>query len=160
MNRLYDNSWIDRVMEKMPASPSGDTIIGSIGSATNAAIGKQIVQVANVLGPPQPGDSQEVLKAIAQLRAEFQKLSPQLSDATRNVAEDKINTIEEQLTKKKGSPSGDLIRAAGGWLVDHIPQIGVALLSTFLPEPVGRIVETAGTATIEWIKNLRDRFGS
>jgi hypothetical protein len=55
MNRLDENSWIDGVMEKMPASSSGDTIIGSIGSATNAAIGKQIVQVANVLGPPQPG---------------------------------------------------------------------------------------------------------
>lgn len=160
MNRPDENSWIDRVMEHMASSSSGDTIVGSIGSAQTAAIGKNIVQVTNVLGQPQPGDSEEVSKAISQLRAEFQRLIPQLSDATRYVAEDKIDTLEHQLKKNDGAPSGDLIRTAGSWLVDHIPQVGGALVSTFLPEPVGRVVEAAGAATVEWVKNLRDRFGS
>jgi hypothetical protein len=160
MTEKKSTSWIDRVMERMPASQGGDTIIGNIGSARNAAIGKNIVQVADVFEKPQAGDTEEVAKAIQQLRDEFQKLAPQLSEGKRSVAEDKIDTIEEQLKKKEGPPSGDLIRAAGDWLVDNIPQLGGALLSTFIPEPVGRIILTAGTATIKWIKDLRDRIAS
>jgi hypothetical protein len=141
----------------MPDSPGGKMIIGNIGSAQNAAIGENITQI---LGKPQPGDTEEVAKAVQQLRNEFQKVAPQLSEGKRYVAEDKINTIEQELKKKDGSPSGDLIRAAGDWLVDNIPELGSALLSTFIPEPVGRILLTAGTATIHWIKNLRDRVAS
>lgn len=148
-------TWIDRVLEQMPASQGGDTIIGSIGSAGgNAAIGKNIAQMTDILGKPQPDDAREVEKAIQQLRAEFQKLAPQLSEGQRCVAADKIDTIEQQLKKKDGAPSGDLIRAAGDWLVANVPALGSALLSTFIPEPVGRVLLTAGTATIEWIKNL------
>jgi hypothetical protein len=160
MSQEKATSWIDRVMERMPASQGGDTIIGHIGKARNAAIGKNIVQVADVLGKPQPGDGEEVAKAVQQLRAEFERLAPQLSERSRHVGADKIDTIEQELTKPDGSPSGDLLRAAGDWLVDNIPEIGSALLAVFLPEPVGRLIVSAGSATVEWIKNLRDRISS
>lgn len=161
MSEQKSPSWIDRVMERMPASQGGgDFIIGNVGSSTVTAIGKYIVQVTDVLGKPQVNDPEEIAKAVRQLRDEFQKLAPQLSDGMRYVAEDKINTIEQQLSKKDGPPSGDLIRAAGDWLLEHIPAIGSALASTFLPESVGRIVALAGPATIEWIKGLFNRSAS
>jgi hypothetical protein len=160
MTQEKSTSWIDRVMERMPASQGGDTIIGNIGSARNAAIGKNIVQVADILGKPQSGDVEEVAKAVERLRAEFQELAPRLSEGKRYVAVDKIDMIEQELTKKDGSPSGDLIRAAGDWLIDNIPEIGSPLLSIFLPEPAGRILASAGAATIEWVKSLRDRIVS
>lgn len=161
MTQDKPTSWIDKVMENMPPSQGGNTTVGYIGSARgHAAIGSNITQIGDILGKPQPGDTQEVAKAVEQLRTEFQKLAPQLNEGKRAVAEDKINTIEQQLKKKDGAPSGDLIRAAGDWLVDNVPSLGGALLSTFIPEPVGRILLNAGIATIEWVKNLSDRIAS
>ena len=153
-------SWIDQVVESVPASQGGDTIIGHIGSAQVAAIGKNITQVTDFLGKPQPGDAKEVQEAIAQLRAEFQRLVPQLSDEQRFLAEDKIKTIGKELQKKDEAPSGDLIRSAGDWIVENIPTLGSALLATFIPAPVGRVLLTAGMATIMWVKNLRKRIAA
>jgi hypothetical protein len=152
-------SWIDRVADESRASQrSGDIISGTIGTAQVAAIGKNIHQVTDIFGKPQPGDAKEVQQAIEQLRAEFQKIAPQLSNSQRYLAEDKIQTIEKELQKKDEPLSGDLIRSAGDWIVENIPTLGSALLATFIPEPVGRLLFTAGTATIMWVKNLRKRI--
>ena len=155
------NSWIDRIIDEPPrAHGGGDVIIGKIGKADMAAIGKNITQVKNTLGEPKPGDSEEITKAIKGLREELQKLAPQLSERHRVLAENKIDTIAAELQKAEGDPSGDLIRSAGDWLVDNIPAIGGALLSAFIPDPVGRVLLSAGTATIAWVKALRSRFTS
>lgn len=158
MPQSESSSWIDRLLDEPPSPQGGDVIIGTIGSAEMAVIGKNITQLKQTLGNPRPGDADEVAKAIQELRGELQKLAPQLSDRQRYLAEDKIDIIETELQKKEGAPSGDLIRAAGDWLLDNIPAIGGALLSAFVPDPVGRVLLTAGTATIAWVKGLRSRF--
>lgn len=161
MPQLDSTSWIDRILDEPPSPPGGGDIIeGHVGSGENIAIGKNITLIKQTLGQPRPGDTEEVAKAIQGLREEFQKLIPQLNERQRYLAEDKIDIIEAQLQKKDGAPSGDLIRSAGDWLIDNIPTIGGALLSAFIPDPVGRVLVTAGTATIAWVKSLRGRFAS
>lgn len=159
MTPTDSSSWIDRVVDKLPASTAGQTVVGYIGgNPTMAAVGVNIVQVAHqVLGDPKPSDAREIANALQELRAELQRLAPRLNEKNRYLAEDKISTIEKELTEHPASPSGDLIRAAGDWLVQNVPELAHAVLSIFLPEPVGRVIAKAGGATIEWIKALRNR---
>lgn len=151
-------SWLDRLDPKMLGIESkGDIISISIGdNASQVAAGKNITQSINhAVGEPEPGDEAAVSAALDSFKAEFAQIQSQLSDMQKYVGQDKIATIERQLTEQKDSPSGDLIREAGGWLLENVPDIGEVLLSLFMPAPVGRIVARTGEATVKWLKQLQ-----
>lgn len=153
-------NWIDRVLEKQAViDKNADVIVAHVGRAENVAIGKNIHQViTQVLGAQRPDDAAEVRRGLAELRREFDRLTPLLTEKQKYLGADKLQTIESELQKEDQPPSGDLIRSAGSWLVEQIPQMGQALISLFLPESVGRVLANSGSAVIEWIRSLTHSF--
>lgn len=153
-------SWLDDIdPQKLGIRAGGSVYTVNIGDNNkNIMIGQNITQTINTaVGRPQTNDYQQVVSAIAEFKASFEMIKSSLSDRQRFIGEDKINALEKQLTKQDESPSGEIIREAGDWLIENIPEIGEALLRLFLPQPVGRILAKASAATIKWVKELQMR---
>ena len=151
-------SWLDEIDPRiLGIQTGGDVIDITIGDhATYVAAGKNVTQTINqAVGQPQADDQEQIAKALMEFKDAFSKLEPTLNDMQKYVGQDKINTLEKQLSQKEGDPSGDLIREAGNWLLENIPDISEALLSLFLPAPVGRIIARTGERTVKWLKELR-----
>jgi hypothetical protein len=159
MGNSEQASWMDRVLEQAGRQQDGDVIAVHVGRGQNVAAGKNIHQViTQVLGQRTPGDAAEVRRALAELREQFDSIAPSLTQKQADLGADRIQTIETELQKEDSPPSGDLIRSAGDWLLQHIPQIGPAFVSLFLPESIGRVLANSGSAVIEWIRSLSSRI--
>ena len=132
-------------------SAGGDVIIANIGAgARNVAVGKNIQQtVYETLGEPLPDDTAIIKQQLAALKAS-------LSPAQLPVAQFPLQMLETELTKtgEGETPNGSVIRQAGNFLLDNLPDIAEALATLFAVPAVGRVLGKAGQETITW---LRDR---
>jgi hypothetical protein len=140
--------------EKVPTG--GDVIVVQIGDhAREIAAGKDVRLIREVLGEPADVDYQAIEAALADLRARLSKMEG-LESAQRVLAEDRVQTLEEELANQDQPPDISRVSRATDWLLDNIPDIAEALLSFFASPAVGRIIGKAGSAGIEWV---RRRFG-
>jgi hypothetical protein len=154
-------NWLANIEPQTLSSESGgDVVQVTIGDhATKVAAGKNVTQAIQcALGPTRQDDAEQVRIAIKKFRRKFSKLEDTLTEVQMHVGRDKIELLARELSQKEGEPSGDLIREAGNWLLDNIPEIAEDLLELFMPSSVGRIIAKAGTRTIKWIKELYIRL--
>jgi len=142
--------------EEVPAG--GDVIVVQMGDyAHKVAAGKDVRLVTHeVLEEATGEDYHAVETSLAELRAQLAKVEG-LELAQRVLAEDRVQTLEEELTSQDKPPEVSRVSKAVDWLLDNIPDIAEALLSLFASPAVGRIIGKAGTAGIEWAQK---RFGS
>ena len=149
--------WWDRMPTSMGDfdvdSAGGDVIIANIGAgARNVAVGKNIQQsVYETLGEPMPDDRTIIEQQLAALKAS-------LSPAQLLAAQFPLQMLETELTKtgEDETPNGSVIRQAGDFLLDNLPDIAEALAALFAVPAVGRVLGKAGQETIKW---LHERFG-
>jgi len=137
--------------EEIPVS--GDVVVVSIGDyARNVAAGKDVTQIVrNVLGEPTATDRQEIDASFAELKQKLADLEG-LTTKQLVLAEDRLEVLEKELTKEDESPHASVIRQAGDWLLENIPEIAEALASLFATPAVGRVIGKAGAMAITWVK--------
>ncbi len=132
----------------------GDVIVATVGAgAQNVAVGKNITQQIN--SPPTPAE----LHALEQ---QFTKLATLLKQSnidprTAGRAEAQLETLQAELNKTESgeTPSGSTIQRVGDWLLDNVPELTQAITELFGLPAVGKILNKAGGAVVDW---WRERF--
>jgi hypothetical protein len=136
----------------------GDKIEGHVGSVAaggQVAVGKDIRQVWTQ-GPAQlsPTERAELDRLLSGLSSELRRLD--LDERTRILAEERMQELQNELTKKDAAPDPSNIKVAGNWLLDRVPGIAGVVAGLFTSPVVGKVVKAAGDVATGWI---RDRFG-
>jgi hypothetical protein len=136
----------------------GDKIegqIGNAGSSAQVAIGKQIQQTIR----------QDPVELTAAERAEIEHLLTDLKhqlanldlpQETKLVGQAFVAQLEQELTKSDEPPDAPTLKAAGDWLLDHLPALAGALARLFANPITGKVVAAAGDGAAAWVK---ERFG-
>ena len=138
--------------------PGGDSISASIsgGVSGQVAVGKDIRQRQQVGAAAGPVSDEE----LASLRAELQALraridsAPDVDDAARAAARERVDELEEAVTAQE--PDLSTMEYVKKWFGRHLPTLAGAVASVVVNPIVGKLVAAAGDALSA---EFRRRFG-
>lgn len=150
-------------MKKKPAGEkqSGGIVFDGDTNVRGNVVSGEVhgnVSYSNVETNIQQGLTAQELAQIQQL---FQPVRETIAHADlpenkRILGQEYADQLEKEITKKDEPPDESIIKVAGNWLLDNIPEIAGALTDLFVNPVVGKVVQGAGRVASDWVKQ---RFG-